>query len=31
MFVGRGDDPRKNVGLLLDAWQRIRAEVPTRG
>jgi len=28
VFVGRGDDPRKNVGLLLDAWPEIRASIP---
>jgi glycosyltransferase involved in cell wall biosynthesis len=28
MFVGRGDDPRKNVGLLLDAWPHLRREIP---
>jgi glycosyltransferase involved in cell wall biosynthesis len=28
VFVGRGDDPRKNVRLLLDAWPRIREAVP---
>lgn len=27
-FVGRGDDPRKNVGLLLDALPLIRRRVP---
>jgi len=28
VFVGRGDDPRKNLGLLLDAWPSIRRELP---
>jgi glycosyltransferase involved in cell wall biosynthesis len=28
VFVGRADDPRKNVGLLLDAWPQVRARVP---
>jgi glycosyltransferase involved in cell wall biosynthesis len=28
IFVGRADDPRKNVGLLLDAFVRIRARLP---
>ena len=28
VFVGRGDDPRKNVRLLLDAWPRVREAVP---
>ena len=28
VFVGRGDDPRKNVRLLLDAWPRVRKAVP---
>jgi glycosyltransferase involved in cell wall biosynthesis len=27
-FVGRGDDPRKNVRLLLDAWPLVRQAVP---
>jgi len=27
-FVGRADDPRKNVGLLLDAWPAIQAKHP---
>lgn len=27
-FVGRGDDPRKNVALLLEAWPSVRARVP---
>jgi glycosyltransferase involved in cell wall biosynthesis len=27
-FVGRADDPRKNVGLLLAAWPRIRRRIP---
>jgi phosphatidylinositol alpha-mannosyltransferase len=27
-FVGRADDPRKNVGLLLDAWPHISARLP---
>jgi glycosyltransferase involved in cell wall biosynthesis len=26
--VGRGDDPRKNVALLLAAWPLVRAELP---
>ncbi len=28
VFAGRGDDPRKNVALLLDAFARIRSGVP---
>jgi glycosyltransferase involved in cell wall biosynthesis len=28
VFVGRGDDPRKNVNLLLDAWPLIRRRHP---
>jgi glycosyltransferase involved in cell wall biosynthesis len=28
VFVGRGDDPRKNVRLLLDAWPHVRKAVP---
>ncbi len=28
VFVGRGDDPRKNVRLLLDAWPAIRETLP---
>ena len=28
VFVGRADDPRKNAGLLLDAFQLLRARVP---
>ena len=28
VFVGRGDDPRKNVRLLLDAWPMIRESLP---
>jgi glycosyltransferase involved in cell wall biosynthesis len=28
MFLGRADDPRKNVRLLLDAWPAIREAVP---
>jgi glycosyltransferase involved in cell wall biosynthesis len=28
VFVGRGDDPRKNVRLLLDAWTSVRKAVP---
>ena len=28
IFVGRGDDPRKNVRLLLEAWPLVRARVP---
>jgi len=27
-FVGRLDDPRKNIGLLLDAFVKIRARLP---
>lgn len=27
-FVGRLDDPRKNIGLLLDAFIKIRARLP---
>jgi glycosyltransferase involved in cell wall biosynthesis len=27
-FVGRADDPRKNVALLLDAFARLRVRVP---
>jgi phosphatidylinositol alpha-mannosyltransferase len=27
-FVGRADDPRKNVALLLSAWPLVRARVP---
>jgi glycosyltransferase involved in cell wall biosynthesis len=27
-FVGRADDPRKNVSLLLDAWPAVHAAVP---
>jgi glycosyltransferase involved in cell wall biosynthesis len=28
VFVGRADDPRKNVGLLLDAFARARETMP---
>ena len=28
VFVGRADDPRKNVGLLLDAFEQARVSVP---
>jgi len=28
VFVGRADDPRKNAGLLLDAFQLVRERVP---
>jgi phosphatidylinositol alpha-mannosyltransferase len=28
VFAGRGDDPRKNVGLLLDAFARVREQRP---
>jgi glycosyltransferase involved in cell wall biosynthesis len=28
LFVGRGDDPRKNLPLLLDAFSRVRLEIP---
>ena len=28
-FVGRGDDPRKNVGLALEAFVLVRRRVPT--
>ena len=28
-FVGRADDPRKNIGLLLDAFEIIRREFPS--
>jgi glycosyltransferase involved in cell wall biosynthesis len=28
VFVGRADDPRKNVRLLLDAWPRVSASLP---
>jgi glycosyltransferase involved in cell wall biosynthesis len=28
VFVGRGDDPRKNVRLLLEAWPEIHRSVP---
>ena len=28
VFVGRADDPRKNVALLLDAWEPIRRSFP---
>jgi glycosyltransferase involved in cell wall biosynthesis len=29
VFLGRADDPRKNIGLLLDAWPRILEALPT--
>jgi glycosyltransferase involved in cell wall biosynthesis len=28
VFVGRGDDPRKNVRLLLEAWPAVHAALP---
>lgn len=28
VFVGRGSDPRKNVGLLVDAFEEIRRRLP---
>ncbi len=28
VFVGRGDDPRKNVGLLLEAFTLLRSRLP---
>ncbi len=28
VFVGRGDDPRKNVSLLVDAFALVRARLP---
>ena len=28
VFVGRADDPRKNVGLLLTAFEQVRHEMP---
>jgi hypothetical protein len=28
LFVGRADDPRKNLPLLLDAWPLVRRDVP---
>jgi glycosyltransferase involved in cell wall biosynthesis len=28
VFVGRADDPRKNVGLLLDAFSQLRRQIP---
>ena len=28
VFVGRADDPRKNVALLLAAWRDVRALIP---
>lgn len=28
VFVGRGDDPRKNAPLLLNAWETTRRELP---
>jgi glycosyltransferase involved in cell wall biosynthesis len=28
VFVGRADDPRKNVALLLDAFERLRGRIP---
>jgi glycosyltransferase involved in cell wall biosynthesis len=29
VFVGRADDPRKNIGLLLDGFRLIRTQVPS--
>ncbi len=29
VFIGRADDPRKNIGLLLTAFEAVRAEIPT--
>jgi glycosyltransferase involved in cell wall biosynthesis len=29
VFVGRADDPRKNIGLLLDAFALLRPRLPT--
>ena len=28
VFVGRADDPRKNVRLLLEAWPQVRSRLP---
>ncbi len=28
VFIGRGDDPRKNVGLLLEAFTLLRSRLP---
>jgi glycosyltransferase involved in cell wall biosynthesis len=28
-FVGRGDDPRKNVGLALETFELVRRRIPT--
>src|SRR5947199_1693664 len=28
VFAGRADDPRKNIGLLLDAFRRVRSLLP---
>ena len=28
VFVGRADDPRKNVRVLLEAWPQVRARLP---
>jgi glycosyltransferase involved in cell wall biosynthesis len=28
VFIGRADDPRKNVGLLFSAFEQVRAELP---
>jgi glycosyltransferase involved in cell wall biosynthesis len=28
VFIGRADDPRKNIGLLLTAFETIRTEMP---
>lgn len=28
VFVGRADDPRKNIGLLLTAFQQVRRAIP---
>lgn len=28
VFVGRADDPRKNIGLLLSAFARVHADIP---
>ena len=28
VFVGRADDPRKNVRLLLQAWPQVRSQLP---
>jgi glycosyltransferase involved in cell wall biosynthesis len=29
IFVGRADDPRKNIGLLLEGFARLRERLPT--